>query len=274
MYKRLLKVCNNDAIQSKNEIRWMKEEILKRRTSDLSVVPPFDPSTLTRKELHKLNHWISQRQGTQTFLDLNIIVRQPVLIPRWETEEWTDNLIKTIDPKLPLKVLELCSGTGCISLALASSLPLVSIDAIDVSKSAFVLSRLNQRRLEIPTSKLKFHLVDLYDTERMRSFTSYDLVISNPPYISPAEYQQLDKSVKDFEDSRALIANDEFGTKFYEKICSLEHLYKRGSKLVFEIGETQGERVQQIMKSHGFLNAAVQKDLSGSDRVVSGEKSR
>jgi release factor glutamine methyltransferase len=250
---------------NRNEFKWMLQELFSNH------------SKIDQKQLKKLEYWINCRikgkplqyiLGNQPFINLNIILRKPILIPRWETEEWTLNLIESIDKNAKLNILELCSGTGCISLALAKALPNSKIDACDISKAAIKLSRLNQRKLAIPETQLKFLNIDLFSNQ-VYQLNKYDLVVSNPPYIPPQEYEQLDKSVKDYEDKIALLAKDAKGVEFYERIVSLP-LFKRGSKLVFEIGENQGEYVKDIMLNSGFINVAVSKDLAGQDRVVSG----
>jgi release factor glutamine methyltransferase len=278
MFKRLIKPCGSIG-QARREFGWMIEELLSRDNNNNSELSP--------KQLSKLNYWIESRNnnkplqyilGNTSFLDLKLLTRPPVLIPRWETEEWTSDLIKSMTTES--KVLDICSGTGCISLALASAYPHMKIDGIDISKAAIRLSRLNNRRL-LKNNNLKYHLIDVFDKE-FENFKSYDLVVSNPPYIPVGSV--LDKSVVDWEDPRAIFAEDD-GTKFYEFIANSDHLYHystsaglqdkekiKGSRLVFEIGEEQGPKVKDILLKAGFINAEVIKDLAGSDRVVIGQK--
>jgi release factor glutamine methyltransferase len=168
----------------------------------------------------------------------------------------------------------LCSGTGCISLALAHHLPSVNIDALDISPSAVLLAKLNQRIFGISAKKLRFHHFDLFNLKRDGPFSGYDLVVSNPPYISPEEFKSLDASVRDFEDERALRTRDENGVEFYEFIAKSDFLFqsKTQSRLIVEIGETQGPLVKKILKEANFTNVQILKDLAGSDRVVEGRK--
>lgn len=282
MYKRLIKPCGSIA-QARREFGWMMEELISR---DKGANPNFNE--LSPKQLVKLNYWIESRisnkplqyiLGNTSFLGLKLLLRPPVLIPRWETEEWTADLIKSITTES--KVLDICSGSGCISLALASAYPHMEIDGIDISKAAILLSRLNNRNL-VKNDNLKYHLLDVFD-ERFANFKSYDLVVSNPPYVPVGSV--LDKSVIDWEDPRALFVEDD-GTKFYEYIANSDHLYhysssfglqekgkySKGSRLVFEIGEDQASKVKDILLKAGFINIEIKKDLAGSDRVVMGQK--
>jgi release factor glutamine methyltransferase len=108
-------------------------------------------------------------------------------------------------------------------------------------------------------------------TDDLRELGGYDLVVSNPPYVTPTEYAHLDREVKDWESPIALVTRDSKGIEFYERIASMRHLYKPNSKLVFEIGESQGKLVKQIMETYGF-DSAVYQDLAGRDRTVVGIK--
>jgi HemK-like putative methylase len=253
--------------QAKREFSWMLQEIDSKGLKG------------QRKE-EKLLNWIESRTkgkplayclGWVPFIDLKIFCRQPVLIPRWETEEWTINLIQKYKddniPK-PAKILDLCSGSGCISIALAKAFPQSIVDGIDISPAAIRLARYNQRSIgNLPN--LKFHHLDLFSRDSMREFQTYSLIVSNPPYISKAEYLQLDRSVAEFEDPRALLAADN-GLEFYQHITSMKHLFAPNSLLVYEIGDTQGVDVKNIILKEGFTCPGIIKDGAGTDRVVIG----
>lgn len=265
----------------KRELRWMIEELMERRKTPMPTAEfteAFALESLSVKELNKLNWWIRSRGrekplqyclGWQTFLDLRIALRPPVLIPRWETEEWTDRLIKKLQnsQSRPKRILELCAGSGCISLALAKAFPDAQVTGLDISTASNRLSRVNQRRNGV--SNLRFQLVDLF-SPRIKEFAQFDLVVSNPPYVSQKEYAVLDPSVKDWEDPRALLTTDDDGVEFYEHISKSKHLLADNALLVFEIGETQGRLVSSIMAKNDFCNIIVEKDSAGSDRTVSG----
>jgi release factor glutamine methyltransferase len=231
---------------------------------------------MKKKPLSNINWYLQQRLRhkplayilqSQPFLSLDIITRPPVLIPRWETEEWTDRLIGRISTEK--RVLELCTGSGCISLAMASYCTDLVIDAIDKSFAAIKIARLNQRKLNIDPRRLNFHHLDIMSDSLVR-FSGYDLVICNPPYVSMSEFSSLDKSVRNWEDPRALIASDN-GLEFYQRIAKCRFLFSKNAKFCFEIGDTQGKQVSKIMSDNGFINIRVEKDLRGKDRVVTGQ---
>lgn len=287
-----MKVYEADEKQRIVELGWMLQELRRKRN-----LRPLSLQECSEKEILKLKFWISCRAkgkplqyclGNQPFMDLEIKLRQPVLIPRWETEEWTENLVNEIKKEIgnsnsPKRILELCTGTGCVSLALAKHLPTSKIgkifqtaiyressDAIDISKHSILLAKLNQKRLKIgcSDSRLSFHQADLFNDQDLKKFGNYNLVVSNPPYIPLKEYNQLDPSVKDFEDEGALLTRDDEGIEFYQRISQSKWLFSKGSKLVFEIGAQQGKLVTKILKDLDFNNVTVTKDSAGRDRVV------
>lgn len=278
-----------------NELRWMVEELLNRRQKsanpinsnasqprrNLSQTLERNLKSLSAREEANLRYWISSRSKgkplqyclrNQEFLGLQMVLRAPTLIPRWETEEWAGNLISDVRKfkKKKLKILDICSGSGCVTLALAQNFPDASVDGIDISKAAFNLSRLNQRRLGI--RNVQFHHVDLF-SDMMMQFGGYDVVCSNPPYISPSEYLQLDSSVRDFEDKIALLAPDLDGTSFYTRIASMKHLFRPNALTYLEFGDSQGDLVASILRSYNFNSVCVMQDLAGRNRYVTSHAS-
>ncbi|KAL2911450.1 hypothetical protein HK105_209062 [Polyrhizophydium stewartii] len=227
--------------------------------SNGAAVEAFVERHLAQHELQRLDRWIWQRTdghkplqfvlGSQPFGGLEIRVRPPTLIPRWETEEWVERLAADIaaahaahgDSPRPLRILELCSGSGCISLLLAHTLQHLAprIVAVDVAQAAVLLARANQRRLGIDTaSGLDFVCGDITDDSLVprllglspprastggnvdlhQNQTGFDVIVANPPYIPPHEYAALDPSVAQWEDRGALLAPDSRGICFFERI--------------------------------------------------------
>jgi release factor glutamine methyltransferase len=234
---------------------------------------------------------------SQPFCGLDIAVRPPVLIPRWETEEWTDSLIQKITKYSPrhslIRILDICSGSGCISLALAHHLHQnglhPQIIGIDKSLSCIKLAKLNQRKLNIPLESLNYYQMDLFSIEgqcpsmNSHSFSvngflipKFDLIVSNPPYIPPTQFEDLDASVKHWEDKDALIA-DENGMLFHRFIGEHAHfllkdrvLDDRIPRLVLETdGPSQSEPLLHLFKNmKPFTHSLIKKDLSGCDRTL------
>ena len=276
--------------QREREVQWMVQELVSRRKPLLGQLEKPKHSILSHSEWNRLENWVTQRQkgkplqyvlGSQPFAGLSIRLRPPVLIPRWETEEWTLRLIESLQSShslssttrtKPVRILELCSGSGCISLALAHHLSFVTIDALDISKAAITLSRLNERKLGISSTRLCFHLEDIFSSNLER-FRDYDIVVANPPYITPSDYATLDHSVKGYEDIRALKTSDDQGLEFYKRIVNCTWLFRNPPcRLIVEIGHQQNHLVSQLLQNHGFESIVVFKDLAGRNRCVEAVK--
>lgn len=232
----------------------------------------------------KLSH-----EGSQPFGDLDILVRPPVLVPRPETEDWTLRLAERVrDTQMescePLKLLDICTGTGCIPLLLLSRLRVylptrrITAHAIDVSPDAISLAEQN-KKIQLtsgvvgPDHDLKFHHYDLFssDFENFLSrHTPFDVITCNPPYISPAEYNALPPSVINFEDRGALLGIGEDGTGYYQQLSlllSTGTLINRKGLLAIEIGWKQAAIVSSLFRPLSRL-VEVWQDPWGNDRLV------
>lgn len=227
--------------------------------------------------------------GTQPFGPLIIRVRSPVLIPRPETEDWTLHVASLLKPTQdrPLKLLDLCTGTGCIPLLLSNLWPAGSVQAlgVDISEDAIKLAQENASLVltRVGTQNtfdiLEADILDrcFLETLKNRGWASVDVLTSNPPYIPLHEYKQLPSSVKDYEDVRALlgdpevIPSDERGLTFYRRIAALVHegLVKPNGLIAVEIGRGQDEEVQTIMRLEGCVQETkIRKDPWGIPRTV------
>jgi release factor glutamine methyltransferase len=220
---------------------------------------------------------------------LDILVRPPVLIPRPETEDWTLRLAERIrdtqlESREPLKLLDICTGTGCIPLLLLSRLRALlptrrmTAHAVDISVEAISLAEWNKENQLAsgklgPDHDLKFHQYDLFSPE-FADFLSvhgpFDIVTCNPPYISPAEYSALPPSVRKFEDHDALLGTGEDGAGYYRQVdllLSSGTLMNRNGLLAMEIGWKQAATVSSLF---GPLSRSVEiwKDPWGKDRLV------
>lgn len=214
--------------------------------------------------------------GSTPFAGLDIIVRQPVLIPRPETEEWICNLIDQLHAfkSEPLWILDLCTGSGCIALALADALPKAKVYATDINDTALELARENARHNQI--SNVTFLRSDLFN-EISPSF-KFDLIVSNPPYIDERSWNTLEPSVRNWEDKNALIASDH-GMALIKRIIQQAPSYIKPNEslkkahipqLSMEIDSTQGHAVSTYMKEHAYNQIEIIKDLEGKDRIATG----
>src|ERR1700733_217934 len=258
-----------------------------------AITKQSERSLLTQQEVHWneamqaiLDDWldklINQRMplqyilGTVPFCDLEILVKPPILIPRPETEEWASNLITQLTPlkQEHLSILDLCTGTGCIALALAKALPKATIYATDINEQALALARENAAHNHIPN--VTFLYSDLF--EQISPAFTFDLIVGNPPYIPESAWQTLEKSVKDWEDQKALIAADN-GMALIKKIIEKAPGYIQANnmikqhyipQLILEIDYTQGQAVAHYMQQHRYNDVTIKKDLEGNDRIACG----
>jgi len=197
--------------------------------------------------------------GETEFYGYTIKVDKSVLIPRPETELLVERIIaEENDIK---NILEIGTGSGALVIALAKKMNGIVIDATDISEDALRIAEQNTILNQVDINIFKS---DIFDNV----LNKYDLIISNPPYISLTDYKQLPVEIKDFEPKSALLADDN-GLFFYNKILqkAKDHLTESG-KIYFEIGYDQAKKITEIAKKNRFSNIKVFKDLNGFDRIV------
>lgn len=209
--------------------------------------------------------------GSKGFLDFDVEVDQSVLIPRPETETLVElALARGGAPRpgdAPLRILDVGTGSGIIAIALARGLPDASVTAIERSPDALAIAQRN-------IAKLCEGRVRLLEGDAFAPVAgeTFELIVSNPPYIGESERASLAKDVRDFEPAAALFAGaDGLAAIRPWAAAAFAHLAPGGWTL-FEIGHAQGLVAQDIFRAAGFTDVGVKKDLSGHDRVVSGRK--
>ena len=206
--------------------------------------------------------------GVWEFRGLPMEVSRDVLIPRVDTEVLAETAIKYLKDtgRLDARVLDLCSGTGCIGCAIAAELPRVRVVLSDVSPEAMEISRRNVSRNGLD-GRISFLPADVMKLPPLMT-GSFDLVVSNPPYIPTVEIMTLDPSVRDYEPVWALDGGED-GLDFYRAILKNWHgVIRQGGELMFEVGEEQAERVKDPMRMAGLREAASVLDTRGVERVV------
>ena len=202
--------------------------------------------------------------GETEFMGLKFKVNSNVLIPRQDTETLVEEALKTVKPGM--KVLDMCTGSGCILLSIMKNLKQGTGVGIDISEQALEVARRNAKRLGLEAATT-FVLSDLFE----KAQGSYDMIVSNPPYIETEEIAQLMPEVRDHEPRLALDGMSD-GLYYYRSIVSQCRDYlKEDAALLFEIGAGQGAAVSELLKEDGFVSVQVIKDLAGLDRVVAGK---
>lgn len=205
--------------------------------------------------------------GKWEFYGLPFKVGEGVLIPRQDTETLVDYVLTMFkNNDTPLKIVDLCSGTGCIPIAIEKHLDNVEVHAIELSTIAHSFLVEN---IAINNSKVIAHLDDVLEPSTCESFSGLDLITANPPYLTSTDMENLQKEVS-FEPKISLFGGDD-GLDYYRNICKLwKGSLKVGGMIVFEIGQNQEEDVSKIMRDNGFSDIAIIPDLCGINRVVSG----
>lgn len=200
--------------------------------------------------------------GEQEFMGLTFKVNSNVLIPRQDTETLVEEALKVCRPGM--RVLDLCTGSGCIIVSILKNAPGIVAVGADISKQALLVAKENGKAYELDIEWIRS---DLFDNVTSK----YDLIVSNPPYIPTKDIARLMPEVRDFEPFDALDGHED-GLYFYRKIIaeSENHLNSEGS-LYLEIGYDQGEAVSDLMKQAGFTEVEIVKDLAHLDRVVKGK---
>ena len=217
-------------------------------------------------EAHVKGIPVQHLTGSEEFYGRNFLVNSDVLIPRPETEELIEETLQLIDchlPKKELAIADIGTGSGIIAITLKCELPDAQVVATDISQPALDMAAKNAERLN---AHIDFRLGDLAEPLEGEK---WDVILSNPPYISYAEAPGLSDSVRDFEPHHALFADNE-GLALYEKMAKqFPKLLNKPGAIGFEIGYQQGPAVEKLLKE-AFPDALVysKKDINKNDRMV------
>lgn len=199
--------------------------------------------------------------GEQEFMGYSFLVNPDVLIPRQDTETLTEEALKFTEPGM--KVLDLCTGSGCILISLMKKCHGLTGTGCDISEKALKTARENGRRLQVEASWIQS---DLFEQISER----FDLIVSNPPYIRTGVIEELQQEVR-LHDPWIALDGKKDGLYFYRRIIAESTGYIRDNgAMMFEIGHDQAEDVVRLMEEAGYTQIRVKKDLAGLDRVVTG----
>ena len=205
--------------------------------------------------------------GTTHFYGLEFIVDENVLIPRPETEELVDWIVKLnskLSKKKNLKILDIGTGSGCIAVSLAKNIPNSEVFAIDVSEKALAIAKKNAILNKVPVTFLHKNILETKDLNQ-----KFDIIVSNPPYVRNLEKAEIKPNVLDNEPHLALFVPDNDPLIFYKKIAELAaaNLNPNG-QLFFEINQYLGKETQELLEYIGLKNIELRKDIYGNDRMI------
>lgn len=231
-------------------------------------------STVTESELLKLYFVVKDLKafkpiqyilGETQFYNLIFKVNESVLIPRPETEELVDLIIKENKNK-KLRILDIGTGSGCIAIALKKNLPEAEIFGLDISEKALDIAKENAGRNQ---SQINFFHADILNSAITGLPDNLDIIVSNPPYIILAEKSSMHPNVLNYEPHEALFVSNNDSIIFYRAITKFAsaHLKKNG-RLYFEINEKYGNEIAEMLENYNFTDIRIIKDMSGKERII------
>lgn len=249
------------------------DAFLKLKRIDLSVQPELEIEgfqlTAMNNALERLlrDEPVQYIVGNTEFYGLPFEINESVLVPRPETEELVDWVLKdlsALSKQRTMEVLDIGTGSGCIPIAIAKNHMNVKAHAIEISKHALLVAMENARKNEVSINFIQSNILNV-----TRLPSTYDIIISNPPYVRNLEKKEIKKNVLDYEPHTALFVDDDNPLLFYDKIATLakEYLTEDGA-LYFEINQYLGKETVALLEQKGFSRVELRKDLFGNDRMI------
>ena len=227
---------------------------------------------INKKQLDKFNLYLSRRKkkepiayilGFKYFWKYKFIINKSVLVPRPETEQIVEETLNYLSDNESKKILDIGTGSGCIIVSVLKERSKCKAIAIDISSKALKVAKTNAKIHHLE-NKIKFINIDIDKF----NYNKYDLILSNPPYISNIDLIRLDDDIRIYEPRESLSG----GLDGYEEITKVieksSKLLKNNGKLIIEIGDTQKNNVLKLLKNNGFYINKTGKDLSGRDRCI------
>ncbi len=197
--------------------------------------------------------------NTQEFFGMQFYVDENVLIPQPDTEILVEEVIEIAKKENEKRILDLCTGSGCIAISLSENLDNANVTATDISETALEIANKNDRK-----RKITFKQSDMFENLCDEKF---DIIVSNPPYIKTKVIESLEKDVQ--QEPKLALDGGEDGLKFYRAITENAYKYlNNDGYLCLEIGENQKEEVMELLKSNNYQDIYCKKDLAGNDRVI------
>ncbi len=206
--------------------------------------------------------------GEWEFYGMRLFVGEGVLIPRPDTEILVETVLQFCKNRKSLQIVDLCSGSGCIALALEAALPETQVHAVEKSDRALMYLK---RNAEYHHSAVRMHHADVLDPSLPACLPKLDVIVSNPPYLTAEEMRTLQREVQ-HEPDMALAGGDD-GLHFYREITRLwKASLVSGGFLAFEVGDKQAAQVAKILEERQFTKIRIIPDLAGVQRVVVGHR--
>ncbi len=261
--------------EANTEVKLLIEHFCNMTAVDIIMGKKLDSSKLEKvkeKALYRAKTRIPIQQiiGYGYFMNEKFKVTKDTLIPRDETEFLVRTSSDIINKNNFKKVLDIGTGTGCIACMISKYTP-AEVLAIDISLEALQIALDNVTYLGL-TKKVLLRKSDLFSN--VKEGESFDIIVSNPPYIPIKDKGNIQKEVS-FDPDIALYTNDTDGIEYYDKIiCQSEKFLNKNGYIAFEIGLGQSDKVKFLFEKYGYKNITITKDLAGIDRVITAQKSK
>lgn len=261
-----------DAIEAESFFYLILEQNHQMKRIDLALQPE---SALTENQVEVWNAILAKLQqeipiqyilGKTHFYGLDFEVDENVLIPRQETEELVEWIITNQQTNKPTnqQILDIGTGSGCIAISLAKNLTSAKVYAIDVSEKALNVAQKNAYLNQVDVTFIHQNILETEDLQ-----ASFDIIVSNPPYVRNLEKAEIKKNVLEHEPHLALFVEDHDALIFYRKIAELaKKNLKANGQLYFEINQYLGKEMIDLLESMGFVEVSLRKDIYGNDRMI------
>lgn len=264
-----------EEVYPRGEALWLWREMLMRIKGwgqvELAIKAGDEVSEYLQRKVEEVTERLLRKEpvqyifGMAEFYGLQLKVTPDVLIPRPETAEMVDMIVKWADGRTDLRVLDVCTGSGCIAVALARNLKFAQIAAIDLSSKALAVAAENVKALKVKVNLKLGNALQLKD----ETSPKYDIIVSNPPYIAESERASMDSNVVDHEPQMALFVPDSDPLRFYHAIAryAMTALVS-GGVLYFEINPLYAIRLREELQQQGWDDVVVEADMQGLNRFI------
>lgn len=265
-----------DTREAANIANWVIEHVTGQPKIERIVYKDLPVTAQQEQTLQTITDQLLQHKPVQYvlheawFCNMKLYVNENVLIPRSETEElveWiAEEIIRISNFEFRGSILDIGTGSGCIAIALKRKIADADVYAIDVSENALVVAQQNaiQQHVEINFLQLNF-----FDKSKREQLPAFDIIVSNPPYVTKSEEQSMQPNVLNYEPHIALFVPDENALKFYKAIAAFAQTHLRTNGSIFvEINEALAQQATDLFKQSGFQNVTLKKDLQGKDRMI------
>ncbi len=268
------KILNQITIYPTHEAKeitfWLLEHYLGLSKTKVLLNVSLPPEgEITNEIINRINQHepIQYIIGETEFYGRRFLVNPSVLIPRPETEELISLVLNSTIQKENLSILDIGTGSGCIAISLAKELPNSVITAYDISEKALEIA---QKNSELNQANVKFELLDiLTNSPKDNENLTFDIIVSNPPYVTRNEVHQMRQNVLDFEPHLALFVEDNDPLIFYDAIAKFAHKHlKINGFVAVEINEALGNQTIDVFRKNGFEKTEIVKDIFQKERFV------